>query len=76
MVASYHTSLNYSAITSTPSIKSIWLEVGMNRLRFIQRFGILISFVFLSAPDKSHWDDAGENWKRSTAATVSGIIQT
>jgi hypothetical protein len=49
----------------------------MDRLRFIQRFGVLLSMiVFLSACDKGHWDDAGENWKRSTAPSVSGIIQT
>jgi hypothetical protein len=49
----------------------------MDRLRFIQRFGVMLSMiVFLSARDKGHWDDAGENWKRSTAPSVSGIIQT
>jgi hypothetical protein len=53
------------------------MEVAMNLSTLIRRYGALFSVVvLLSACDKGHWDDAGENWKRSTASEVSGIIQT
>jgi hypothetical protein len=53
------------------------MKVAMNLSALIQRYGALLSIVvLLSACDKGRWDDAGENWKRSTAREVSGIIQT
>jgi len=68
--------LNYFVITSTPLLMHRYGGgygfIGVNPTLW-RSFSIV---VLLSACDKGRWDDAGENWKRSTAREVSGIIQT